>query len=74
MKNKKGINVNQSAKLSIIYPSINWSDLLSINQPIPTQVTCAEKKRKVGQGEKTRALAGYVNFTEVIFSLGAVVS
>ena len=25
MKNKKGINVNQSAKLSIIYPSINWS-------------------------------------------------
>ena len=28
----------------------------------------------MGQGEKTRALAGYVNFTEVIFRLGAVVS
>ena len=75
---KKGLNINQSAKLSIIYPSINWSLSLifdqSINQPIPTQVICAEKKTKVGQKEKTWALAGYVNFIEVIFRLGAVVS
>lgn len=68
------MSINQPSCQSSIHQSIGHLVWSSINQPTNPYASNLCRKEKVGQGEKTRALAGYVNFTEVIFSLGAVVS